>query len=566
MATDPPVRSRIGAAAEWFRDAALALDETRRALAPSVPSLLAALVFLGGAFLLFSGTIPELPDRRIVLRDLVPLPFAEASHLSASLAGLALIVLARGLSRRIAQARIAAIALLVAGAIFDIAKALDFEAAVILLVIAAALLISRRHFYRSADWRAFRPSRAWLVIVALTVAAVTAIGLIAHSNTAYRSDLWWRFAWSGDAPRFLRASLALAVGVAVLTFDHLFNRPIPTRRAARPIPPEVRRLVADAPDSARHLALLGDKDFLLDPDGKAFLMYGVAGTSWVCLGGPVGAPAACTGLVWRFIDRVDHAGGRPVFAAISNDRLPYLLDLGHAIMKMGEVARVELAAFSLEGPGRKDLRYARGRVQRDGLRFAVVPAAGTPPIMAELRAVSDAWLATRKGREKGFSLGSFDDDYLANFDIAVMRRDDRIVAFANLMRGGRAEMSIDLMRHLPGQSPVLMDGFMTEIILHAQQEGYGWFSLGGAPLSGLPDHPRAPLWARVGTLIYRHGADYYSFEGLRAFKEKFLPVWQPIYLTCPGRMAIPRALIDLAILTTRPPPGALDDDDPATAE
>ncbi|MFN0116228.1 MAG: phosphatidylglycerol lysyltransferase domain-containing protein [Paracoccaceae bacterium] len=532
---------------EWL----VTLYDLGLAIRPFAPFVMAVLVFAGGFALMFSGSLSEAHDRTKILRDLLPLPFAEASHLSASLSGLALLVIARGLYRRLALARIAATGLLLAGAIFSLVKGLDWENALLLLGIAAILTLTRDEFFRTGDWRQFRPGRIWLAVLALSVLAVAAIGMISHSSVAYRGELWWRFAWSGDAPRFMRATLALAVVVAALASDHLLFGPMPTRRQRRPVPDAVRRLVAGCPYSARHLALLGDKEFLISPGGNAFLMYGVSRRTWVCLGGPVGDEAAGEQLIWTFLEAADRAAGRPVFAAISGERIGKLLDLGHAIVKMGEVARVDLAAFSLEGPGRKDLRYARSRAARDGLQFSILPRRDVAAAMDELRAVSDAWLDTRKGHEKGFALGFFDPDYLTAFDLAVMHREGRIVAFTNLFRGAGEEMSIDLMRHLPAQSPVLMDALMTEIILYAQAGGYTWFSLGAAPLSGLSDHRLAPLWSRVGALVYRRGDEFYSFGGLRAFKDKFDPVWTPQYLTCPGSLWIPSAMIDLAALVTR---------------
>jgi phosphatidylglycerol lysyltransferase len=242
-----------------------------------------------------------------------------------------------------------------------------------------------------------------------------------------------------------------------------------------------------------------------------------------------------------------------VFYGIDSTQMVQLLDFGHAILKTGEVARVDLTTFTLEGPARKDLRYARSRAIRDGLRFDILARTDVPAHIGRLRAVSDAWLATRSGAEKGFSLGRFDAGYLAEFDLAVMWHDDKIVAFANLWRGADChEISIDLMRHLPGQTPVLMDAMMTETILAAQAMGYHWFNLGGAPLSGLRNHPLASVWTRIGTMVYRRGDEFYSFEGLRNFKDKFGPVWSAVYMTCPGGLSIPRALIDVALLISRP--------------
>lgn len=517
------------------------------------PLVLAVLVFAGGLILLLSGAGPEVFARKAVLRDIIPLPFAEASHLSASLTGLALIVLSRGLALRMAQARYAAMAVLIAGAAFVLIKGLDWEEAGLLLLVAGALAASRHAFYRRGDWHAFRPTPMWLGIMALTLVAVTLIGLIGFRNVSYRTELWWSFAWSGDAPRFLRATLVVAIVVVALTMNVIINRPPRARPARVAVPDAVRRISETCADSIVQVAHLGDKKFLVSPDQDAFLMYAVSGSSWVCLGGPFGNPQAGEALFWRLAELADRAGGRPVYYGVSPDAVLRLLDFGHVILKTGEVALVDLAKFTLEGPDRKDLRYARSRATRDGLSFHVLPRAEVPAHMGRLRHVSDAWLAGRKGREKGFSLGRFDPQYMAEFDVAIMEKEGEIIAFANLWRSGaRHEMSIDLMRHLSGQTPVLMDALMVETILYAQSQGYEKFNLGGAPLSGLKHHPLASVWNRIGTLAYRRGDEFYSFEGLRAFKKKFGPDWSPRYMTCPGGMSIPRALIDVALLISRP--------------
>lgn len=565
--TEPDPQTRLQALRHEALDWAGSVHDVALALRPFAPVILAVFVFLGGLVLLLSGSAPETDWRAALVRGVLPLPFAEASHLSASLSGLALMVLSRGLALRMAQARQVATLVLVAGAIFALAKGFEWEEALSLLAVAGALTLSRAAFHRRGDWRSFlRPSPSWLMLVAVTLLAVTLIGYLGYRNVTYRSELWWDFAWSGDAPRFLRASLAGAIAVAALALDTLVNRPVKTKLAPQPVPDSVRDLLRHAPDSARQVALLGDKRFLVSPQGDAALMYGISGRSWVCLGGPFGAVKAGEALIWQLAERADRAGCKPVFYGIDSSQMVPLLDFGHAILKTGEVARVDLTAFTLDGPARKDLRYARGRAERDGLTFRILPRAEVPAHIGQLRIVSDAWLDTRHGSEKGFSLGRFDPVYLAEFDLAIMCKDDRIVAFANLWRGADcAEVSIDLMRHLPGQTPVLMDAMMTETLLAAKAMGYHWFNLGGAPLSGLRNHPLASVWTRIGTMVYRRGDEFYSFEGLRNFKDKFGPVWSAVYLTCPGGLSIPRALIDVALLISRPTRLAEDDADPGDA-
>ena len=85
-------------------------------------------------------------------------------------------------------------------------------------------------------------------------------------------------------------------------------------------------------------------------------------------------------------------------------------------------------------------------------------------------------------------------------------------------------------------------------MLWGQQEGYTWFNIGMAPLSGLQDHTLAPLWNRLGSFIYRHGENFYNFQGLRQYKEKFEPSWEPKYIAAPGGLRLPQILTNLASL------------------
>ena len=61
-----------------------------------------------------------------------------------------------------------------------------------------------------------------------------------------------------------------------------------------------------------------------------------------------------------------------------------------------------------------------------------------------------------------------------------------------------------------------------------------------APMSGSERSPVAPLRARAGNFLYEHGGFLFNFQGLRAYKEKFNPVWEPHYLVYPGGLKLPR--------------------------
>ncbi len=188
-------------------------------------------------------------------------------------------------------------------------------------------------------------------------------------------------------------------------------------------------------------------------------------------------------------------------------------------------------------------------MQRDGVTFEVIPASAVGPLLPELRAVSDAWLQEKRTREKGFSLGRFDEAYISRFPIAVARRGGAIVAFANVWgTATKAELSVDLMRYLPDAPGGVMQFIFAEMMLWGKAHQYEYFRLGMAPLSGLERRMLAPLWSRLGAFMYRHGEHFYNFQGLREYKEKFDPVWEPRYLASPGGLALPRVLANIATL------------------
>jgi len=238
-----------------------------------------------------------------------------------------------------------------------------------------------------------------------------------------------------------------------------------------------------------------------------------------------------------------------VFYQASGERLPLYVDLGLAALKIGEEARVDLTAFSLEGGQRADLRQAHRRAERDGASFEVLPPEAVPGLLPVLQQISDSWLTSKSTGEKRFSVGAFSGPYLSNFPVAVVRCEGSPAAFANLwLSGTRDELSVDLMRFGPDAPRGAMDYLFVELMLWGRAQGYRWFNLGMAPLSGLERHPLAPAWHRVGNFVFRHGEHFYNFEGLRRYKAKFDPQWEPKYLVARGGIALPRVLVDVSVL------------------
>jgi phosphatidylglycerol lysyltransferase len=513
------------------------------------PQAIAIATFLAGAVLLFSGATPGLGRRLDMLRNFVPLPILELSHLLGSAVGVGLLVIAHGLYRRLDAAWWLTFWLLCAGILLSLLKGFDYEEAAVLGVVVVILVLARGRFQRRASLIEQHYTGPWVIALALVLVTAAWLVIFANRHVPYDNQLWWEFAFHASAPRSLRASLLAAVIAAAYGLWRLLRPAAP--RVSVPLEADLERvaaLIAGVDDTTANLALLGDKNLLFNAERTAFIMYQVSGHSWVAMGDPVGTPEVCEPLAWEFLEQCDVMAVSPVFYQVKPQNLPLYIDLGLNLSKLGEEARVPLDTFSLDGSARADLRQTHRRANRDGAEFEIVPSGRVGEIITELRAVSDAWLAERNTAEKRFSLGYFDERYLKCFDCGVVRRGGAVVAFGNLWRGSSNELSVDLMRYSGDAPKGVIDYLLIECMLWGKSQGYRWFNLGMAPLSGLEEHALAPTWHKLGRMVQRYGETFYPFEGLRKYKEKFLPEWRPRYLAAPTGLAIAGALLDVTTL------------------
>jgi phosphatidylglycerol lysyltransferase len=528
------------------------VDALRGILLELSPYVFAILAFAGGAMVLASAATPAIAERLEVLTEFTPFFVIEFSHFAASIIGLLLMLVGSGLWRRRQGAYWTAITLALIGAVVSLTKGLEYEYAGGLVAFAALLLPCRSAFDRPSRLFSSRPGSIWIVATVGAVLSAGALGFFVFRNVPYTGELWWTFLRDADASRFLRAGVAVAVLTLAAALITLFAAPAQWR--GRPSAQDLldaETAIAGAevapPDAA--LALVGDKDLLFSDSRNSFIAFRVRASRWIAMGDPVGLAAERQALMWRFAEFADRAGAQPVFYRASSELLPLLAAMGYVIRQVGEAAIVDVQAFSLRGKAQQNLRTARNRCEAEGAVFELVPAGSAQALARDLKQVSDAWLQRQAGGEKGFSMGRFDIAYLNRTPIGLVHKGDRVVAFANvLVAGGRA--TIDLMRYADDAPPGVMDYLFVNLIEWARDQGIAEFSLGMAPLSGLENRRLAPLFARIGALVFAEGGALYGFEGLRAYKAKFADSWRPLYIAGRPGTIMPLALLDVALLTS----------------
>ncbi|AXF14498.1 hypothetical protein CUJ87_08850 [Paraburkholderia caledonica] len=514
------------------------------------PLFLSLVTFVVGGMLVISSATPAFWQRLHILRDVLPLWVLESSQMLCSVLGVLLLFVARGLLRRLDAAWWMTLALAVLSLALSLTKGLAFVEAGVLCTLIVLLLATRRRFNRHSSLFAERFTAGWLVSVAMVLMLATWVMLFAFRDVPYTGDLWWQFAFDERAPRALRATLAASLFAATFSFWQLL-RPAPGH-FVKPAPEDLHdaaRIVRAQERSDAGLALMGDKSFLFSESREAFLMYAKYGRTWAALHDPVGPREEWAGLISKFVALAHAHGGRAAFYQVRANALPLYLDAGLSLMKLGEEAHVVLDDFDLKGSHRAHLRYALKRGERDGFTVEVIDQANVPASLETLRGISNGWLNSRDAREKSFSVAAFTDEYLAAQSVMLVRQNGEPVAFVTFMTTDlNTEATVGVMRHVESASPYAMEYLFTQLALHLKQAGFRSLSLGIAPLSGMQPTPLASRWHRVAGIVWRFGGRFYNFRGLRAFKSKFQPHWEPRYLAASGSVGVVFTLADLSLL------------------
>lgn len=304
-----------------------------------------------------------------------------------------------------------------------------------------------------------------------------------------------------------------------------------------------------------HLAYLDDKlayYYQVDGQDQLIFLYQRKADKLIIMGEPFGNQAVLQAGLEQLMDDADSDGCSLVFYEISESLTMRLHEMGFDFIKTGEEGHVKLADFSLAGKRLRGERALMNKFKRDQYRFAVLQPPFAADVMAQLKAVSDSWLAGET--EKGFSLGFFDEAYLNQAPIAVVYSPDyEIVAFANVMpQGNDQSTSIDLMRSSHAAPSGIMDTVFVHLFEQARDDGYVDFNMGMAPLSGVGVSRYSFIEEKVAHLIYEYGYQLYGFQGLRSYKEKYVTEWQPKYIAYRKRSSLIFTILQLLqVVNTR---------------
>lgn len=521
-------------------------------------SFIALLVALMGVVNVLSALSPALHARLRVLDRFMVLEVRTGSRLAVTLAGFALLLLSRSLWRHKYAAWVLTLGVLILSALGHLLKGLDYEEAGLAAVLALLLWLLRHRFHARSDPPSVRQGIQVLLSAFLFTLVYGTLGfylLDRHFHTQFDLPtalvqtvrMFVQFTPPGPGPvtHFGRYFLDSIYVVAVTTFGYslwMLLRPVVLRAPATPA--ERARAADIVATQGRtplaRLALLNDKAYFFTPGGSV-VAFSLQGRVALALGDPIGPPADLADAIRAFQAFCAHNDWLAAFYQTLPETLEAYTAAGFNALKIGQEALVDLATFSLEGRANKEFRNVKNRFSRLGHTAVFHPPPLDHALLEALRAVSDEWLSTRGMAELRFSLGWFDDDYLRQSPVMVIRTaEGRISAFASLIPGLPPQgVSVDLMRHRRRTESGTMDFLFVSLLEWAKGMGYAVFDLGLSALAGVGEHSDDPVIERALRSLYRNLARFYNYQGLHAFKAKFRPRWEPRYLIYPQPLDLP---------------------------
>jgi lysylphosphatidylglycerol synthetase-like protein (DUF2156 family) len=529
----------------------------------TIRRIAAGLIFLDGLFNIVVTTIRPLRSHLHLVLSFLPLAVAQSAAALTAIAGVAMIMLARGIRRGQRRSWYLAVGLLAFTVVGHALRGGTIVSVLIALGI-SVLLIHQRRFFRATSDRSSMANalpRLLLIAVVALIAATLGIEAISHRphhlhhlpNVAVvfmgcverlfgQDDIYLPHHLS----EFLNPVL-LAIGVSLLvSMLYFITRPVVDRRLSTSASVRERRIAElRARDVVRrhgrgtldYFALRDDKQFFFFRD--SLVAYAVYGGVALVSPDPVGPEAERTEVFSAFRDFAEARGWTIGIMAAGEEWLPIYHAAGLHYLYLGDEAIVDCQTFSLQGHKMKGLRQACTRLARYGYTVEFLDPSKIEPerVMPIVELIS---LLRRGEGERGFSmmLGRLFDPKDKGLLLSVVySANGEPAAICQFVPSPAINgYSLDLMRRDPGEHPNgLIDYALCSTIEYLHQQGAQGLSLNFAAFRSVLDGERGDgTFTRVERWAIKRLSGILPLETLWSFNSKYQPSWLPRHLVYPA--------------------------------
>jgi len=533
----------------------------------SVLVWIVALVTLGSGLVnLFSLIGPGLPERTALLREIFPFEFLHLSRFLTLLIGFALVISSINIYKRKKRAFQSVLLLAFLSVIFHLTKGLDYEEALLSLVLLVVLFLTRKSFTVKSSlpdlrWGLIRFGIAAIAAISYGVAGFWFLdpkefGINFTLGDAIHRTLLFLFLVSDPqivphtryAHWFLDSLYLMTITAMGYSIFALFR---PVIYKFRTLPQE-RAIATDivikyGRSSLDFFKLWPDKSYFFSQPQNCFLAYRVGGNFAVVLADPVGPEEEIVGTIHKFMEFCKENDWGLGLHQTLPDFLPIYARLGFKKLKVGDVAVVDLTRFTREGKAMKAFRHNINQLEKLGIQIIQYEPPIPEEVLLQVKEVSDEWLQIPGRRERGFTLGMFEPNYVRSTSLfTAADKNRKILAFVNIVTSYRkGEATIDLMRRRAEAPNGIMDYLFVKLFLYNKEKGFLRFNLGMAPMSGFQEREEASPEERAVHYFFQHLNFLFSYRGLLQYKAKFASFWEPRYVVYRNVLDLPRLAIAL---------------------
>jgi phosphatidylglycerol lysyltransferase len=334
---------------------------------------------------------------------------------------------------------------------------------------------------------------------------------------------------------FLESLSVLGIVAAGFVVYSLF-RPIAYRIAVLPrIRDEAGSILGKYGSSSYdYFKIWPDKSYFFSESRNTFISYRTVGGVALVLGDAVGPETELEITTLSFLRYCSDNGWSASF--LVSELTEMYQRIGLSLLKIGEDAIVDLQEFTNNTIKEKYFRHIKRRFDREGFQHIRYKPPHAPQLIDEVEEISNEWLTLPHHKEFGFFQGKFERNYVALNNIYVIRESSgRAIAFVNEIPSySPGEATFDMMRHRPDAHPGTMDYLFTTLMEILRDEGYRLLNLGMAPFAGVAESPNPTILERAVHQLSEHLNRFVSAKGLRQYKSKFKPNWQPRYIAYQG--------------------------------
>jgi phosphatidylglycerol lysyltransferase len=531
-----------------------------------------SIITLGSGIINLNSVIgtPGDPERIALLRDIFPLEFIHISRFLTLLIDFALIISSLNIYKRKKRGFQSVLMLSVFSIIFHLTKALDYEEALFSFLLIILLIWKRKYFTIKSSIPDLRLISIRLGLAILIVFSYGTAGFwfldrkdfginFKFIDSIHKTLLYLLLQndpeivpYTHYAHWFLNSLYLMSITVVIYIIFSLFRPVVYKFRILAHERSIATSLINKYGRSAQDFfKVWPDKSFFLSPLKNCFIAYRVGGNYALALGDPVGPDEEIGLTINNFIEFCEENDWGFGFHQTISNYLPIYKNLGLKKLKIGDEAIVDLEHYTLEGKSGKNLRHIINKFDESGFQIKYYEPPIENEIVKHIKEVSDEWLKIPGRRERGFTLGMFEPNYIKSTPVfSVINKENKIEAFVNIIPSYRkGESTIDLMRRRIDSSAGIMDYLFVKLFIFCKEKGYQRFNLGMAPMSGFQEKEEASLEEKVIHSFFTHLNFIFSYSGLKQYKAKFASFWEPSFLIYRNTFDLPRLGITLKILS-----------------